>query len=115
MKYLHVMKHTALVLAAGVIFVGCASNDQDAAYEYEESYSTTEASGAQPSTRTEVVSTKESAPPAATQQQPASQATRVEGDQWVIPLHEERVNVGKRTVDSGQVTIRKVVTTETIN
>jgi stress response protein YsnF len=33
----------------------------------------------------------------------------------VIPLHEEQVSVGKRTVDAGQVTLRKIVTTETVN
>lgn len=32
----------------------------------------------------------------------------------VIPLHEERMNVGKRAVDSEQVTIRKVVTSEQV-
>jgi len=33
----------------------------------------------------------------------------------VIPLHEEQLNVGKRTVDAGQVTIRKIVKTETVS
>lgn len=33
----------------------------------------------------------------------------------VIPLHEEQLNVGKRTVNAGQVRIRKVVTTDTVS
>jgi len=33
----------------------------------------------------------------------------------VIPLHEEQVKVGKRTVDAGQVTVRKTVTTQTVS
>ena len=50
------------------------------------------------------------APPAAVQPaEPISQ------NEVVIPLHEETVTVGKRTVDAGQVTIHKKVTKEVIN
>jgi len=33
----------------------------------------------------------------------------------VVPLYEEKINVGKREVDTGSVTIKKVVKTETVN
>ena len=42
-------------------------------------------------------------------------AVQSNSDETVIPLYEEQIKVGKRTVDAGQVTIRKVVTTETVN
>lgn len=32
-----------------------------------------------------------------------------------IPLHEERVDVGKKSVETGQVRLRKIVKTETVN
>lgn len=44
-----------------------------------------------------------------------SQSSQAGQNEIVIPLHEERVNVGKRTVDAGQVTIRKIIKTETVN
>jgi uncharacterized protein (TIGR02271 family) len=49
--------------------------------------------------------------------EPSGAAAPTASDQsaMVIPLHEEKVNVGKRDVDSGQVTIRKTVTTKTVS
>jgi stress response protein YsnF len=44
-----------------------------------------------------------------------SQSSQSGQNEIVIPLHEEQVNVGKRTVDAGQVTIRKIIKTETVN
>lgn len=44
-----------------------------------------------------------------------SQSSQAGQNEIVIPLHEEQVNVGKRTVDAGQVTIRKIIKTETVN
>jgi len=37
------------------------------------------------------------------------------GETMVVPLYQESVNVGKREVDSGQVRLKKIVKTETIN
>jgi uncharacterized protein (TIGR02271 family) len=49
---------------------------------------------------------------------PAPAAARVEtaatGD-IVVPLHQETLNVGKREVDTGSVTLKKIVKTETVN
>ena len=44
-----------------------------------------------------------------------AQAQTMAQDEVVIPLHQETIKVGKRTVDSGKVTIRKTVTTETVS
>ena len=52
--------------------------------------------------------------PSGAQAQPAPAQTTAQGD-VVIPLHQETIKVGKRMVDSGRVTIRKTVTTETVS
>jgi uncharacterized protein (TIGR02271 family) len=91
MKWVKTTMMAALTVAAAGLASGCASTEED---EYVETTTTqtavTESSGAQP-TYSEMM------------------------DEVVIPLHEEEIKVGKRTIDSGQVTIRKVVTSETIS
>ena len=37
------------------------------------------------------------------------------GTNMVVPLYEEKINVGKREVDSGSVRLKKIVKTETVN
>lgn len=39
----------------------------------------------------------------------------IQAERMVIPLHEEQVQVGTRTVESGTIRLRKQITTETIN
>jgi len=46
---------------------------------------------------------------------PAPAATTSENGNTVIPLYKESVNIGKREVDAGSVTVKKIVKTETIN
>jgi uncharacterized protein (TIGR02271 family) len=92
-----------LLSAAGLVFTACSSTrgGSTATYDdtgYSQSQSMSEPSGASAS----------------------GSAGQSSGDQSGqtevrIPLHEETVAVGKRTVDAGQVTLRKVITTETIN
>lgn len=41
-------------------------------------------------------------------------APRAEGEEVAIPLHEEELNVGKRTVEAGGLRLRKIVRTETV-
>ena len=73
------------------LLVGCTSSK----YEDESSYAiVTEPSGA------------------SMEQKTAAPSDQTE---WVIPLHEEQVKVGTRSVDTGQVTLRKTVTTETVS
>jgi len=56
----------------------------------------------------------ESTPPAQTTETKPATETASSGS-VTIPLYEENVSVGKREVDAGAVTIRKVVKTETVN
>jgi uncharacterized protein (TIGR02271 family) len=53
----------------------------------------------------------ESTPPATTEAKPVAETS----GSVTIPLYEENVAVGKREVDAGTVTIKKVVKTETVN
>jgi uncharacterized protein (TIGR02271 family) len=54
--------------------------------------------------------------PAATEQAAPTPTGRMEATgTTVVPLYEEKINVGKREVDTGSVTIKKVVKTETVN
>jgi uncharacterized protein (TIGR02271 family) len=50
-----------------------------------------------------------------TAQPASSDISTTSGDNTVIPLYKESVNVGKREVDAGSVTVKKIVKTETIN
>ena len=45
----------------------------------------------------------------------SSDSGEIKSEQVIIPLHEERVNVGKRVVEAGTVRLRKQVTSETVN
>jgi uncharacterized protein (TIGR02271 family) len=45
---------------------------------------------------------------------PAEEISSTNGN-TVIPLYKESVNIGKREVDAGSVTVKKIVKTETIN
>lgn len=44
----------------------------------------------------------------------AATSEQTQAEETVIPLHEEEVKVGKRTVESGGVRLRKIVRTETV-
>jgi len=66
------------------------------------SYHTTQPAYAETTTTTETA-------PAPTGRTEAAAGT------MVVPLYQEQINVGKREVDSGSVTIKKVVKTETVN
>ena len=58
-------------------------------------------------------SSYESTPPVTTEAKPAAETAS--SGSVTIPLYEESVAVGKREVDAGTVTIKKVVKTETVN
>lgn len=107
MKKINILSQATLALSAGLLLNACSSMR----HEKEPAYSST-------SYRTS--DTEYSADTATTQKSRISESSGAQSDgrtvnEIDIPLHEERVNVGKRTVDAGQVTIRKVVTTETVN
>src|SRR6267154_4256529 len=52
-----------------------------------------------------------------TVQEEQTQTSTAQGgnENMVVPLYAESVNVGKREVDSGAVTLKKIVKTETVN
>jgi uncharacterized protein (TIGR02271 family) len=60
-------------------------------------------------------SSYESTAPATTAQTTTTAAPAETAGSVTIPLYQENVVVGKREVDAGTVTIKKVVTTETVN
>lgn len=95
-------------LSSALFLMGCASSDYD---DSDHGYTTTE-----------TVTTTKSADQMALNEGAGTEIVEASGAQpaqsgneWVIPLHEEQMNVGKRTVDSGEVTLRKVVTSEQVS
>lgn len=118
MKNADLIKKVALLTSAGMLFTACSSmrehNEDD--YSYYPSSSASGHSGQYSSAEEDSVIVEGSgAQSSDAQYQSQSSTASQDQDQINIPLHEERLNVGKRTVDAGQVTIRKVVTTETVN
>ncbi len=116
------IKPVMIACSAGLLFTACAT-DRETSYSStstSEGYSggTTadinESSGSewqQGSTRSQHSSNTQYSGG----QSSSQDSQQVSGNEVIIPLHEERLNVGKRTVDAGTVTIRKVVTSETVN
>lgn len=117
---------TALVLAGA----GCTTSDEGYGYGYRSStstdgYRTAQARGGMP------VVYVGSPPPASAprasggisnqsetgRQFQQGQADMQESDQneWTIPLYSETLRVGKREVEAGEIRLRKVVKTETVN
>ena len=95
---------TALSCAA--LLAGCASSDTDRTM-YSQSY--VPASDMEATTSATVETDMDAVGGT------SIESGEIQSDQVVIPLHEERVQVGKRVVESGAVRLRKQVTTETIN
>jgi len=132
MKNLSIVKPAILACSAGLLLTACHTERHE---QHHPGYSSTSqddswmrGSGAQtPSSTSQDYSSQNysssqdyssgSQSYSSQQSQPSqSQAQSIEGqNEVVIPLHEERLNVGKRTVDAGQVTIRKIVKTETVS
>src|SRR4051812_3863168 len=92
---------TVAALAATVLGSGCCSKtSKQSAY-----YSTHHAAYAQAAPVQ---------PTSTVQAQPQAMAAGG-GNELVIPLYQESVNVGKREVEAGAVRLRKIVRTETVN
>jgi len=84
----------ASVALAGLALAGCCTKHASS----QKSYYSSAPSGA-------------SAPT----QEYSSSSMEANGTNTVIPLYKESLNVGKREVDAGSVTIKKIVKTETVN
>ena len=112
-----------IACSAGLFLTACATYDDEYAYSTTESSTVEEASGAETGWQAGAATRDQQQQYGSEQQQyseqqsysQAGQGQRQSGTELVIPLHEEQVNVGKRTVDAGTVTIRKIVTSETVN
>lgn len=122
LKTKHLIKPVALACTTGLLLTACATHDNDYDYSYSSSQrsSIDEASGAQygwqSGTQTRSQQQQYGTSQQNSEQSYSSHQGEVQsGTELVIPLHEERLNVGKRTVDAGTVTIRKIVTTEQVN
>lgn len=108
------IKQSILALSAGAFLVGCAGMHHEHSRSNAKAmkdYSYQQPSYQQSSYGQQTTFREGSGAQATYSDTSASQAEK----QWIIPLYEEKLNVGKRTVDAGQVKIRKVVTTETVN
>ena len=91
------------------LLCSCASSDPDRTEHYSTSYAP--APGSSQTASSAAVAVDDNDAMGASQ----VESGEIRSDQVVIPLHEERVTVGKRIVDAGSVRLRKQVTTETIN
>jgi len=95
----------ASVAVASIALVSGCSTRHTSQASYYSSYSyPSQSSGGSASTQ------EYTAQPA-----PSSEISTTSGDNTVIPLYKESVNIGKREVDAGSVTVKKIVKTETIN
>src|SRR5256885_15168387 len=103
-SFRHLHRATSIGFAgiAGLALVGgcCTKSYQTASYHTRtRSYA---------SAPRETYTTREQAPPPTGRMETSA-------NNMVVPLYEEKVNVGKREVEAGSVRLRKVVKTETIN
>lgn len=99
--------NSLVCLSGALLLMGCASSDyDDEGYKVTTTETTTTADSEMDYPGGSVIKEPSGAEPAQTAQS---------GNEWVIPLHEEQMNVGKRQVDSGEVTLRKVVTSEQVS
>jgi len=117
MRKTKIMTQATLAVSAGLLLTACSSTHHESAsystgqeggYAMADDTAFNESAGAQTGSEWQAGSTSQSS-------QSYSSSGAMSGDQLVIPLHEERLNVGKRSVDAGTVTIRKIVTTETVS
>jgi stress response protein YsnF len=95
------------------LFAGCYNPEKDPSSSYYHSSSYTGDSGL---TYSDTSSTRTQDQGATGSQTYQTTGTgEIQSERMVIPLHEEQVQVGKRTVESGTIRLRKQITTETIN
>ena len=97
----------SLVLGLAAVATGCRSASSDSG-TYT-SYSGTGSTGSSGYTSSSGSGGSSAASSASETPSPAA------GQQITVPLYEEQIVVGTRTIESGGVTLRKQVTTETIN
>ena len=100
-------------LSCAALLTGCYNPEKDPSSSYYHSSSYTGDSGL---TYSDTTSTRTQDQGATGSQTAQTTGTgEIQSERMVIPLHEEQVQVGKRTVESGTIRLRKQITTETIN
>lgn len=111
MKKVHYAKYLSIGVSGAALLTGCYNPDRGtSSSHYHSSYS--QGSGL---TSTDTSQYSQSQGATGTQTYQATGAGDIQSERVVIPLHEEQVQVGKRTVETGTVRLRKQITTETIN
>jgi uncharacterized protein (TIGR02271 family) len=114
-----IIKQAILAVPAGVVFVACAGPSYEAGYAIEDNTTTevvkVDQTGFQESSGAATTYTTYSSDQSSKQQQAAKPQPVQAGQEFAIPLHEEQMQVGKQQVKAGQVTVRKVVTTQTVS
>lgn len=104
-------------LSCVALMTGCHhhSHKESAASTYyqQPSYAQSSTATSQETSRSSEWQTDQGATGSQTQQ--TTGTGEIQSERMVIPLHEEQVQVGKRTVDAGTVRLRKQITTETVN
>jgi stress response protein YsnF len=95
------------------MLAGCYNPEKDTSSSYYHSSAYTGDSGLTYSDTSSTRYQDQGAPGSQTYQ--TTGTGEIQSERMVIPLHEEQVQVGKRTVETGTVRLRKQITTETIN
>jgi stress response protein YsnF len=102
-----------ITLSCAALLAGCYSPDRGTSSGYYQSSSYTHDSDLTSTDSSSSYVQDQGATGSQTQQTTGS--GEIQSERMVIPLYEEQVQVGKRTVESGTVRLRKEIITETIN
>jgi stress response protein YsnF len=104
-----------IALSCTALLAGCYSPDRGTSSSYYQSSSYTPGSGLTSSDTSYTSSQDQDQGATGGQTYQTTGTGEIQSERMVIPLHEEQVQVGKRTVETGTIRLRKQITTETIN
>ena len=110
MRKVQDVKYLFIGVSCAALFTGCYNPDRNTSSSYHHS-SYSQGSGLTSSD----TSYAESQGATGSQTYQTTGTGEIQSERVVIPLHEEQVQVGKRTVETGTIRLRKQITTETIN
>ena len=103
-------------VSCAALLAGCYSPDRGTSSSYHQSSSSyTQDSGLAATDTSHSYTEPENQGATGSQTYQTTGTGEIQSERVVIPLHEEQVQVGKRTVETGTVRLRKEITTETIN
>ena len=113
MKKVQDAKYLIIGVSCAALFTGCYNPDRTTSSTYHHS-SYSQGSGLTSSETTEYADTQNQGG-TGSQTYQTTGTGEIQSERVVIPLHEEQVQVGKRTVETGTIRLRKQITTETVN